>query len=96
MSEDKVASVLIGEAAKTFLASDVGRYLIGSMEQDLQSSKDACFDIDPYKYATLVDLQNALATAQGKGRRALDMQAHLSEAITNGEQALHALESQGE
>lgn len=96
MSDDKIAQVLLGEAAKSFLSSDVGRYLIGAMEQDLQAAKDACFDIDPYKYGTMVELQNALAAAQEKGRRALDMQAHLSEAITNGEQALHAIESQGE
>ncbi len=96
MSEDKVAQVLLGEAAKSFLSSDVGRYLIGAMEQDLQAAKDACFDIDPYKYSTLVELQNALLAAQEKGKRALDIQSHLSESINNGEQELHALESQGE
>ena len=96
MSEEKVASVLLGESVKSFLTSDVGRYLIGSMEQDLQAAKDTCFGLNPYQYNSLIDLQNALLAAQEKGKRALDMQSHLTEAINNGEQALHALESQGE
>lgn len=93
---DLIADVEIGEQAKAFLQGDLGRYLEGCAQQDLTQAKDELFDLDPYKYTELVALQGAISAIQRKGKIALDVQQYLAEAITNGSQALHQLESTGE
>ena len=96
MSEDLIAQVHIGDQAKAFLQSDLGQYLKGVASQDLQAAKDALFLLNPHEYKELVPLQNAILAIQKKGQMALDLDGYLSEAITNGQQALHQLESTGE
>jgi hypothetical protein len=80
---------------KKFLKSDPGKYLIGVAEQDTKIAKDQLLEIDPYKYTTLADLQNAILSIQREANVAMALQNYIGVAIVEGEQAEQHLNTEG-
>lgn len=96
MNEALIAQAQLGDKVRAFLEGDIGQYLLGCAKQDIEAAKDLLFDLDPHKFTTLIDLQNEIIRLQDKGKKAMGLQGYLSEAIVNGDQAIHQLESAGE
>jgi hypothetical protein len=93
MSEDRelLAHAELGIEVEKFLKTDVGRLLDGRSLQDLEDAKAEIFDLDPYQFTTLVDLQNKIISIKRKAGTALALRQYLADAIISGKQALHQL-----
>ena len=91
MSNELEADLLIGEDMKAFLNSDVGKYILGCAEQDIQEYRESLQELDPYKYTTLADLQNAIADISRKAEIAGLVKGYIADAIIRGQQAEHTL-----
>jgi hypothetical protein len=93
MSEEQelLAHAELGIEVEKFLKTDVGRLLDGRSQQDLEDAKEEIFDLDPYQFTTLVDLQNKIITIKRKAGTALALRQYLADAIISGKQALHQL-----
>ena len=87
-----IAVEQLGIQVKSFLESDLGKYIEGCTRQDVESAKDELIALDPYLFTDLPLLQNAISSIQEKARIAESIRGYLSEAITNGAQATHQLE----
>lgn len=91
--EDKIIEKL-GYEAEKLVKSDLGKYLDGVYQQDLNEAKLALLEIDPFSYKTLTDLQNQIAALQFNVKLAQKLQSYLSDTIINGRQATHQLENE--
>lgn len=96
MSEEATlkAQAEMGEQARKFLTTPVGKLLIGSADQDLEEAKDKLLELDPYRYTSLVDLQNAIQAIKAEAICALKLKGYIGEAIIVGDQATHTLSSE--
>ena len=90
--ETILATEQLGTQAKSFLESDLGKYIDGCSKQDIEAAKDELLALDPYIFPDLQLLQNAISSIQQKARVANSIREYLAEAITNGAQATHQLE----
>lgn len=86
----------LGIELEKFLQTDTGRYVSGCAEQDIDLAKDKFLELDPYKYSTLQDLQNAILDIQLQARVAMALQKYIGVAIVEGRQAEHQLKDEGE
>lgn len=91
MSESDEAIFRLGEAAKVFIQSDLGKYIDGISLQDIEEARDALMELDPYKFTELVALQNELSSIQRNARVAQKMREYLAETVERGKQAEHQL-----
>lgn len=98
MSEDAelLAVEQLGDAAKKFHESDIGRYLQGVAKQDEDDAKDRLLAVDVWKYTNLSYLQNDIAAIQEKVKRYRALHQYIIEAIAAGEQAGFQLSSAGD
>lgn len=99
MTDEKelIATAQIGEEAKRFLQTNVGRYLDESSKQDIEEAKNKLLELDPYAYKTIVDLQNAIMAIKQEAIYAMKLRGYLHEIIVRGNQAtdlLHGDESE--
>lgn len=83
------AEAMLGEDAKEFLASDVGRYLIGRAEQEAEEAADKLKRISPWRRRRITELQNEIWRAES-------VRGWLIEMVKAGDSATHALEQQHE
>ena len=88
------ASEKLGQAAESFINSDLGRFLNGAFLQDVEQAKSELLELDPWKFKDLISLQNALMQIQQKVKTAESIQSYLSEAINEGRDATHQLENE--
>lgn len=95
MNEELEAQELIGRRFREFLASDVGKYLSGCTEQDIDAAKDELLELNPYSFDSLVDLQNKISQIKRRAEIASALIEYIQEAIVQGNQALHQLENEG-
>lgn len=89
-----LATEKLGIQAKSFLQSDLGKYISGCALQDVEAAKDDLILLDPYGFTSLAELQNKISSLQQRARIAESLTQYLAEAITNGEQATHKLENE--
>lgn len=96
MSQNNIlaASEKIGIEARSFLESDLGKYISGCAMQDSEVAKDELMILDPYTFNTLAELQNKISSLQLKAWLAKSLTQYLSEAIDNGKQASYQLENE--
>ena len=87
MSDITEAQIKLGLQAEAFEQSDIGRLILGQAEQDIQEAKDKLLGIDPYKFSTLSDLQNAISSLQSDAKTAQRIKDYIDETIINGHQA---------
>lgn len=81
MSDELIAQALIGDEAKKFLDSDLGKCLAGMAMQEVQAAQEALEKVDPKDEKGITALQNQAWL----GRR---FESWLQELITEGENAL--------
>ena len=81
------AEIKLGLEAEAFVESDIGKLIQGKAEQDCEAAKDKLLELDPYKYNTLPELQNAIMTIQADARTALRIKSYIAETIITGQQA---------
>jgi hypothetical protein len=86
----------IGEKAKEFVVSDLGRFIDGRSKQDFEEAKLSLLKLDPFKFDTLQSLQNEIASIQHTAKVAEGLILYIAEAIQRGEQALHKLSEEDE
>lgn len=89
-----IAQIEIGEEARRFLATELGKYIDGCTEQDIENAKDELLELDPYVSKTLKELQNAISQIQQKAINAASLRGYIAEAIINGDQAIHQLQGE--
>lgn len=76
-----IAEALIGDEAKKFVESDLGKVILGLAEQQILEAHEALEDADPSDTKTIMRLQNKAAM----GRQ---FKSWLYELINAGENAL--------
>jgi len=59
-----VAEVDLGQQAKEFLASDLGRHLVGCLHQEVILSQEALARVLPWRRRRIQELQNRIWRAQ--------------------------------
>lgn len=83
--QELYAEAILGKDAEDFLASDVGRFLIGRAEQEVAEAMDELKRCHPWRTRKLRELQNRIWRAES-------VQGWLGELIIRGRQALSQLE----
>lgn len=78
-------SAAIGEAARMFLESDLGKHIINRAAEEIDEAVFALVDIDPVRISDVARLQNEIKVA----RQSI---FYLTDAISAGENALSTLE----
>jgi len=90
MDEDKqvlMAQVILGDEAEKFMKSDLGRYIKGRIDQDIQELKDKLVEIDPEDINNIRKIQNEIRL------RNLVLN-YFKELIIEGQQALQILQEE--
>lgn len=77
-----IAQAEMGEQAKAFLESELGRVLIGMAEQDAQAAREALELVPPTETNTIMTLQN-------KARCARNFESWLKELVSRGEESIN-------
>ena len=96
MSGQDMLEAQLGEDAKSFLETDLGRLFTTRADSDEQGAIQALVQLDPFEYETLADLQNAIASAQRDMEIGQRIAQYLRDAIVNGELAWQQLEANEE
>ena len=94
--ETAAAEVVLGIDVENFLETSVGRYILGCSEQDEADAIGNLLNIDPYKSATLGELQSAISKAQNDVLIGRKVQGYLTDAIIRGNQAEEVLQNEEE
>lgn len=79
--DELIAEAEIGEDARQFVESDLGKILLGMAQQEVARAQEELETVDPSDTKKVVALQN-----QAKNGR--NFEAWLAELISKGEQAL--------
>jgi hypothetical protein len=90
MSEDEntlFAEAALGRDAEDFLKSDIGRYILGRAEQEIQEAQDKLALVSPWRRNRIRQLQNDIW-------RAKSVRGWLAELVGAGKQAEAILEDQ--
>lgn len=85
MNEELLASAVLGRDAEEFLASELGRYLVGRAEQDAAEAMDQLKRVHPWRRRKIQELQNTI-------RRSDSVRAWLAGLVIDGRSAIAALE----
>jgi len=82
--QDMFKTAQIGIEAEKFLSTDLGIFLLGKAEMELETGFSLLLDALPTDYATITKLQSQC-------KRALNFKSWLAEAIQSGEYAVREL-----
>ena len=89
MNEELIAEAEIGEEARAFLQSELGRCLVGMAQQDAEEAREALATVDPTDIPNIRRLQNQALL----GRR---FEQYLAELVQRGNNALAIFKQQRE
>lgn len=90
MSQDILfAEAILGKDAEEFLNSDVGKYLLGCAQQEIEEAQDLLSTVSPWRRNRIKQLQNQIW-------RAKSVRQWLIEVIQAGQQAQTMLEDRTE
>lgn len=89
MNEELIAAAEIGEKAREFLESDLGKVLIGLADQEVQLAQELLGDVDPTDDKKIRDLQNQVKVGKWFSQWLTDL-------VTDGEQAINVFKQQQE
>ena len=89
MSDELIAAAEIGEEARLFLESDLGKYIIGVSRQEAQLALERLSEIDPSQVEEVRKTQNEVRVAKL-------FEQWLLEALQDGEQAMLIFKQQKE
>ena len=80
--DELIAEAELGEEARNFLNSDLGKCLIGMAQQEVMAAQQALLGANPEDRQKITELQN-------KARLGLFFEQWLVELISKGEEALN-------
>lgn len=89
--QELLAAEQIGQEAKKFQESVIGRYLEGVAAQDEADAKEELMRLNVWQFSDLHMLQNAISHIQDRVTKYRTIQQYLKEAISEGEQASFVL-----
>lgn len=78
------AEAVLGKEAQEFLESDIGRYIVGRCDQEIQEAQDKLNTVSSWRRNRIVQLQNEIW-------RARSVKGWIGELIQAGEQAKQIL-----
>lgn len=81
------AEAILGDDAKTFIESDVGRFLIGAAKQEIDALHEKLEKVYPADYLAIDEMQEKI-------RKYRQFEIWLGELITKGAEALEAYREQ--
>lgn len=82
-----MAEAILGRDAEEFLASELGRYMLGRCEQEIQEAQQELSTVWPWRKRRIQALQNKVWRAQS-------VKDWLGELIANGKAAEAAIEQE--
>lgn len=82
-----MAEAVLGRDAEEFLNTELGRYMLGCCEQEIDEAQDQLSRVHPWRKRRIQELQN-------KVWRARSVKGWLAEIISNGKAAEAAIEEQ--
>lgn len=85
--DELIAQAELGEEARRFMESDLGKCVLGMAEQHTQAALEALGNADPHDTTTIVKLQNEAKYARGFAE-------YLTELLTEGENAISVFKQQ--
>jgi hypothetical protein len=62
--ETKLAEAVLGRQVEEFIASDIGKVLLGMAEQDARVAMDELKKVHPWRWRKIRDLQNRIKLAE--------------------------------
>lgn len=80
-----IAEAVLGRDAQEFLASEIGRYLLGRAQMDEREAMEALVSVKWWRRRRIIELQSRIY-------RARSVRGWLAEIITDGRQAESVLE----
>ena len=80
-----IAEAVLGRDAQEFLASEIGRYLLGRAQMDEREAMEALVSVKWWRRRRIIELQSRIY-------RARSVRSWLAEIITDGWQAESVLE----
>lgn len=80
-----MAEAILGRDAEEFLGTELGRYLLGRAQQEVEEAQEELSIVSPWRRRRIRDLQN-------KVWRAKSVKGWLSELIANGKSAEASME----
>ena len=87
LDDTRRATIKIGDDAGTFLNTDVGKYLLGCANQDIEAYRDSLERIDLNAEGAV----ERLKTLQERSMAARMIKSYLTEAFENSTAAEHSL-----
>lgn len=84
--QELYAEAALGRQVEGFFQGDLGRYLLGCADQEIESAMDELKHVHPWRSRKIRDLQNKIYRAES-------FKVWLSELIIRGQQALATLET---
>lgn len=82
-----IAEAVIGDEAKNFIESDLGKTILGMIEQDIALATAKYREVDPTDSKTVRDIQNEVWRAE-------TFKSYLLQLFQRGEQAIHVFAQQ--
>jgi hypothetical protein len=92
--DELAAQIAVGDEAKKFKDSDIGRYLSAVAKQDEDNAKDALLALNVWSFTSLIELQNAISALKERVMSFRMIEQYLHEAISEGEAADHQLNNE--
>lgn len=86
-SQTLMAEAILGKDAEDFLKSEVGQYIVGRIEQDIEDAKSKFIEVDPTDAKAVMSLQNDI-------KRAESLKQYFHEIIVAGRNAFNLLKSE--
>ena len=83
--QTRIAEAILGRDAQEFLASEIGRYLLGRAQMDEREALEALVSVKWWRRRRIIELQSRIY-------RARSVRNWLAEIITDGRQAESVLE----
>ena len=85
--DELIAEAELGEEAKNFIQGDLGRFLLGCANQEIEAAHEALEDVKPSEKEKIRELQNAVW-------RARSFTKWLVELVSRGENAIQSYKQQ--
>ena len=86
-SQTLMAEAILGKDAEDFLKSEVGQYIVGRIEQDIEEAKSKFTEVDPTDAKAVMSLQNEI-------KRAESLKQYFEEIIVAGRNAFNLLKGE--
>jgi len=85
MDKELIAEAMMGRDAEEFIQSDIGQYLIGCADQEIDYATSQLKRVSPWRRRRIIDLQNQIYRAES-------FQSWLGELVIKGKQAFQQLD----